>query len=40
MAQLLHLFDKEILDDEGEPFVYMSKSTPEFFERIVSLLPL
>ena len=23
MAQLLHLFDKEILDDEGEPFVYM-----------------
>jgi hypothetical protein len=23
MAQLLHLFDKEILDDEGEPFIYM-----------------
>lgn len=40
MAQLLHLFDKDILDDEGEPFVYMAKSTHEFFERIVGLLPM
>ena len=40
MATFLHLFDKEVLDDEGEAFLYLAKSGPDFFERIVGLLPM
>ena len=40
MATFLYLFDKEVLDDEGESFLYLAKSSPEFFERIVGLLPM
>jgi len=37
---MLYLFDKELLDEDGEPFIYLSKANPEFFERIVGLLPM
>jgi len=40
MALFLHLFHKEILDEQGEPFLYIEKAKPEFFERIVGLLPM
>ena len=39
MALFLHLYDKDILDD-GEPFLNLEKCKPEFFERIVGLLPM
>jgi len=40
MAVVLDLFDKDFLDDDGEPFIYIKKAQDEFFERIVSLLPM
>lgn len=40
MATFLYLFDKEVLDDEGEPYLYLAKAKPEFFERITGLLPM
>ena len=40
MAVFLDLFDKDFLDDDGEPYVYIKKAHDEFFERIVSLLPM
>lgn len=40
LALFMDLFDKEILDDEGEPFLYMQKAPLEFFERITGLLPM
>lgn len=40
LAQMLDLFDRDFLNDEGEPYVYMEKAKPEFFERIVAILPL
>ena len=40
MALMLDLFDKDFLNSEGEPYVYLEKAKPEFFERIVSILPV
>lgn len=40
MALFMDLFDKDVLDDEGEPYLYMEKALPEFFERITGLLPM
>lgn len=40
MALFLHMFDKDVLDEDGEPFTYLLKAKPEFFERIVSFLPM
>ena len=39
LAMLLDLYDKDILDEEGEP-VGMRKTSDVFFERIVALLPI
>jgi hypothetical protein len=39
MAQLLDLFDRDILDDEGEPHL-LRKTDSDFFERIVGILPI
>ena len=39
MAQLLDLFDKDILDEEGEPHL-LRKTDSDFFERIVGILPI
>lgn len=36
----MDLFDKDILDDDGEPFMFMQKAPAEFFERITGLLPM
>jgi hypothetical protein len=40
MALLLDLFDKEILDSDDQPFMFMQKAPAEFFERVVGLLPM
>jgi hypothetical protein len=40
MAVFLDLFDRDFLDDEGEPYIFMEKAKPEFFERITGFLPL
>ena len=40
MAVFLDVYDKDFLDDEGEPYIFMEKAKPEFFERITSFLPL
>ena len=40
MAVFLDLFDKDVLDDDGEPYIFIRKAQDEFFERIVSLLPM
>lgn len=40
MAVFLDLFDKDVLDAKGEPFVYLQKAPEEFFERITSILPM
>jgi hypothetical protein len=40
MAVFLDLFDRDFLDDEGEPYIFMEKAQGEFFERITSFLPL
>jgi hypothetical protein len=34
------LFDDDILDEDGEPHLYLKKTEPEFFERITSLMPM
>jgi len=39
MAVLLDYFDRDILDNEGEPYS-LRKTNDEFFERIVGILPL
>jgi hypothetical protein len=39
MALFLDLFDKEILDDEGEAH-NIRKANDEFFERVVGILPM
>ena len=39
MAQFLDLFDREVLDEMGEP-LSMNKCDDVFFERIVGLLPM
>jgi hypothetical protein len=35
----LDIFDREILDDEGEP-IFINKANEVFFERIAGLLPM
>ena len=39
MAQLLDLYDLDVLDDDGEPQPVI-KANDEFFERVVGLLPM
>ena len=39
MALLLDLYDKDLLDDEGEPHL-IRKADSVFFERIVGILPV
>eukprot|EP00347_Sterkiella_histriomuscorum_P012657 403367729 len=39
LAQLLDLFDKDILDDEGEPHA-LRKTDDTYFERIVGIIPI
>jgi len=41
MAQFLDIYDRDILDDEGEPILHADlKSDPLFFEKIVAILPM
>lgn len=39
MAMMLDLYDRDILDEEGEPFP-LKKTDEQFFERVVGLLPM
>ena len=39
MATFLDLYDKDILDDEGEPH-NIKKAHDDFFERVVGILPM
>ena len=39
MAQLLDIYDMDILDDEGEPHL-LRKTDDDFFERIVGIIPI
>jgi hypothetical protein len=39
MAMLLDLYDRDILDSEGEPHL-LRKTVPDFFERVVGILPM
>ena len=39
MAMLLDLFDRDILDNEGEPHL-LRKTEVDFFERVVGILPM
>jgi hypothetical protein len=39
MAQFLDLFDREILDEEGEP-IFVNKTDQVFYERIAGILPM
>jgi hypothetical protein len=39
MAMMLDLFDRDILDDEGEPH-NLRKTDDSFFERIAGLFPI
>lgn len=36
---LLDLYDRDILDQEGEPYL-MQKTDSEFFERVAGILPM
>ena len=40
LAYFLDVFDREFLDDEGEPYMYVKRADDIFFERIVALLPM
>ena len=40
MALFLDLFDRTIRDQKGEALLSLKKCEPEFFERIVSILPV
>jgi len=40
MTLFLDLFQKEVLDEDNQPFMYMKKCEPEFFERITAILPM
>lgn len=40
MAYFLDIFDRDYLDKEGEPYTNFKRANPEFFERIVALLPM
>jgi hypothetical protein len=39
MAMLLDLYDRDILDSEGEPYL-IQKADSEFFERVAGILPM
>jgi hypothetical protein len=39
MAMLLDLYDKDVLDNESEPYL-LRKTENDFFERIVGILPM
>jgi hypothetical protein len=39
MAQFLDIFDRDILDNEGEP-IGVKKAEELFFEKIVGILPM
>jgi hypothetical protein len=39
MSMLLDLYDRDILDQEGEPYL-IQKAKSEFFERIAGILPM
>ena len=39
MAMLLDLYDRDILDQDGEPHL-MQKTDSEFFERVAGILPM
>lgn len=36
----MNLFDRQFLDENGEPLSYINKCEPEFFERITGILPM
>ena len=40
MAYFLDLFDREFLDDAGEPSILFKRTNNVFFERIIALLLL
>ena len=40
LALCLNLFDKEVMDHEGQPYLYLQKAPEEFFERITGLMPM
>lgn len=40
MAQFLDIFDRDVLDDEGEAIGIKKTEDEVFFERIVGLLPM
>lgn len=40
MAQFLDIFDRDVLDDEGEAIGVKKTEDDTFFERIVGLLPM
>jgi hypothetical protein len=40
MAYFLDVFDRDFLDQEGEPYFKFARSDDVFFERIVSILPM
>ena len=40
MALFLDLFDKDVLDGDGMPYMHLRKAPEEFFERITALLPM
>lgn len=40
MALFLDLFDKDVLDEKGEAYMFLRKAPEEFFERITSILPM
>ena len=39
MAQFLDIFDRDILDNDGEP-IGVKKAEDVFFEKIVGILPM
>jgi hypothetical protein len=39
MAMLLDLYDRDILDQEGEPYL-LRKANEDFFERVAGILPM
>lgn len=40
MAYFLDVFDRDFLDQEGEPYFKFARSDDVFFERIVAILPM
>lgn len=40
IAQFLDIFDRDVVDDEGEPIGVKKLSDETFFERIIGLMPV